>query len=204
MASSKVHCISEMASSSSSSESVCCSSSDETNSKRESLTVWMKSLVMQGNGCTVFNENGAVVYRMDNYDTKRSKKVYLMDFNGKVIFTILKKVINSVPWSIDFMCSIESTNYIVRVRNLTVLLMQKLRLFRSWEGYKSSSNNDNIWFRVKKSHCILKKKSFCKITVFSGKIERGCCSIEGYPGNFTIRNNIGKLVAQVSIFMLRI
>uniref|UniRef100_A0A803R4J6 Uncharacterized protein n=1 Tax=Cannabis sativa TaxID=3483 RepID=A0A803R4J6_CANSA len=62
-------------------------------SKRETLTMWMKSLVMQGNGCTVYNDNGEVVYRIDNYDDKDSDKVYLMDLKGKVLFTILRKKI---------------------------------------------------------------------------------------------------------------
>ncbi|XP_062119557.1 protein LURP-one-related 4-like [Humulus lupulus] len=60
-------------------------------SKRERLTVWMKSLVMQGNGCTAYNENGQVVYRIDNYDQKNSNEVFLMDLKGKVLFTILRK-----------------------------------------------------------------------------------------------------------------
>ncbi|KAK9202946.1 hypothetical protein WN943_013199 [Citrus x changshan-huyou] len=61
-------------------------------SKRESFTIWMKSLVMQGNGCTVFNENGEIAYRIDNYDNRGSNEVYLMDLRGKVLFTILRKV----------------------------------------------------------------------------------------------------------------
>ncbi|KAL6177231.1 hypothetical protein ACLB2K_048757 [Fragaria x ananassa] len=56
--------------------------------KRETFTVWMKSLVMQGNGCTAFNENGEVVYRIDNYDDKHSNEVFLMDLRGKVLFTL--------------------------------------------------------------------------------------------------------------------
>ncbi|KAL9434429.1 hypothetical protein AB3S75_029132 [Citrus x aurantiifolia] len=64
----------------------------EATSKRESFTVWMKSLVMQGNGCTVFNENGEIVYRVDNYDNKGSNEVYLMDLRGNVLFTILRRV----------------------------------------------------------------------------------------------------------------
>ncbi|XVE57855.1 hypothetical protein DITRI_Ditri04bG0123900 [Diplodiscus trichospermus] len=58
---------------------------------RETFTIWMKSLVMQGNGCTVYNENGEIVYRIDNYDKKCSDEVYLMDLQGKVLFTILRK-----------------------------------------------------------------------------------------------------------------
>ncbi|CAN6579176.1 unnamed protein product [Malus baccata var. baccata] len=35
------------------------------------FTLWMKSLVMQGNGCTAFDANGQVVYRIDNYDDNK-------------------------------------------------------------------------------------------------------------------------------------
>lgn len=61
-------------------------------SKRETFTVWMKSLVFQGNGCTVFDTNGEIVYRIDNYEKNRSNEVYLMDLKGKVLFSIRRKV----------------------------------------------------------------------------------------------------------------
>ncbi|KAL5814157.1 hypothetical protein ACOSQ4_024798 [Xanthoceras sorbifolium] len=80
----KVHPLPSSLSSSSS------SSSSYVTSKREAFTIWMKSLVMQGNGCTVFNENGDIIYRIDNYEKKRSKEVYLMDLRGKVLFTLQK------------------------------------------------------------------------------------------------------------------
>ncbi|XP_022732845.1 protein LURP-one-related 4-like [Durio zibethinus] len=67
------------------------SSSNYVTSRRETFTIWMKSLVMQGNGCTVYNENGEIVYRIDNYDKKCSNEVYLMDLQGKVLFTIQRK-----------------------------------------------------------------------------------------------------------------
>lgn len=62
-------------------------------SKQETFTVWMKSLVLSGKGCAVFDSDGHVVYRVDNYDCKRSNEVHLMDFSGKVLFTITRKVI---------------------------------------------------------------------------------------------------------------
>lgn len=71
-------------------------SASSSSTKRETLTVWMKSLVMQGNGCTAYNENGQIVYRIDNYDQKDSNEVYLMDLRGKVLFTILRKVSTSL------------------------------------------------------------------------------------------------------------
>ncbi|KAK3013036.1 hypothetical protein RJ639_008237 [Escallonia herrerae] len=62
-----------------------------TSSKQEIFTIWMKSLILSGNGCTVFNSSGQIVYRVDNYSHKSSNEVYLMDIGGKVLFTILRK-----------------------------------------------------------------------------------------------------------------
>ncbi|XP_016648879.1 PREDICTED: protein LURP-one-related 11-like [Prunus mume] len=60
-------------------------------SKQETFTIWMKSLILSSNGCTVFDSNGRIVYRVDNYDCKCRGKVYLMDLKGKILFTILRK-----------------------------------------------------------------------------------------------------------------
>ncbi|KDP25461.1 hypothetical protein JCGZ_20617 [Jatropha curcas] len=89
----KVHPLPLSTESTSSSPSCCCSNSSDnyyTTSKKETFTIWMKSLVMQTNGCTVYNENGEIVYRVDNYDKKGSSEVYLMDLKGTVLFTIRK------------------------------------------------------------------------------------------------------------------
>ncbi|XP_022969857.1 protein LURP-one-related 4-like isoform X1 [Cucurbita maxima] len=71
-------------------ESACfpCMTAD---SNPETFTVWMKSLIMQGNGLTVFNGNGQIVYRIDNYDEKSSREVFLMDLRGKLLFTLRQK-----------------------------------------------------------------------------------------------------------------
>ncbi|CAI0476338.1 unnamed protein product [Linum tenue] len=52
--------------------------------------MWMKSLVMNGNGCTIYDQNGAVVYRVDNYQKKGGREVCLMDLKGNLVFTILR------------------------------------------------------------------------------------------------------------------
>ncbi|KAL8543722.1 hypothetical protein ACS0TY_004328 [Phlomoides rotata] len=60
-------------------------------SEKETFTVWMKSLVFNGNGCTVFNCRGEVVFRVDNYQKRCSSKVFLMDSGGKTLFSIYRK-----------------------------------------------------------------------------------------------------------------
>ncbi|XP_055820534.1 protein LURP-one-related 4-like [Solanum dulcamara] len=59
--------------------------------KRETFTLWMKSLVFHGNGCAVFDSKGQLVYRIDNYSKKCSKQVHLMDLKGTVLFSLCKK-----------------------------------------------------------------------------------------------------------------
>ncbi|KAK6137619.1 hypothetical protein DH2020_028645 [Rehmannia glutinosa] len=53
----------------------------------------MKSLVFHGNGCTIFNSEADVVYRVDNYQQRCSSKVFLMDSSGKVLYSINKRII---------------------------------------------------------------------------------------------------------------
>ncbi|XP_017698331.1 protein LURP-one-related 11-like [Phoenix dactylifera] len=73
------------------SSSSCSSPSMEITSRREVYTLWMRSLVFHGNGCTVYDSNGRIAYRVDNYACKCSDEVFFMDHSGKVLFKILRK-----------------------------------------------------------------------------------------------------------------
>jgi len=60
--------------------------------EQESFTIWMKSLVFNTNGCTVFDSKGNIIYRVDNYNSKSCREVYLMDLSGHVLFTLRRQV----------------------------------------------------------------------------------------------------------------
>ncbi|KAK1374397.1 LURP1-related protein domain containing protein [Heracleum sosnowskyi] len=59
--------------------------------RQKTYTIWMKSLVANGNGFTVYDSYGEVVYRIDNYSTKCCRQVYLMDLHGNVLFSMFQK-----------------------------------------------------------------------------------------------------------------
>ncbi|CAL5214780.1 unnamed protein product [Lathyrus oleraceus] len=71
---------------------------DQCLNKRERYTVWMKSLVLHSNGCTVYDSNGNIVYRVDNYDTKGGREVNLMNLKGNVVCTIKKRLLAFGSW----------------------------------------------------------------------------------------------------------
>lgn len=60
--------------------------------RTEAFTIWMKSLIFNGNGCTAFNSNGDMIFRIDNYNSKHNHEVFLMDAKGQVVASILKRV----------------------------------------------------------------------------------------------------------------
>ncbi|KAI3891840.1 hypothetical protein MKW92_018235 [Papaver armeniacum] len=74
------------------------SSSCFVTSTRRTLTVWMKSLVFNGNGCTAYDSSGNIVFRIDNYDQKLKNEFYLMDVHGHVLVTILKRKLSVVKF----------------------------------------------------------------------------------------------------------
>ncbi|KAL6616655.1 hypothetical protein ACP70R_038925 [Stipagrostis hirtigluma subsp. patula] len=59
--------------------------------EKQVYTVWMKSLVFNGHGCTIYGQDGRVAYRVDNYACSRSREVYVMDSGGKTLIKLLKK-----------------------------------------------------------------------------------------------------------------
>jgi len=62
----------------------------------EVFTIWMKSLVLNGSGCTVYDSAGSIVYRVDNYGARRAADVCLMDVSGNVVLQILKKKVTKL------------------------------------------------------------------------------------------------------------
>jgi hypothetical protein len=57
------------------------------------FTVWMKSLVLNGHGCTVYDSGGGIVYRVDNYGSRcGGGSACLMDLDGTAVLSVVKKV----------------------------------------------------------------------------------------------------------------
>ncbi|GJN16837.1 hypothetical protein PR202_gb03861 [Eleusine coracana subsp. coracana] len=54
-------------------------------------TVWMKSLVFNGNGCTVYGDDGGVAFRVDNYGCRGGREVFFMDCTGRSLIRIQRK-----------------------------------------------------------------------------------------------------------------
>ncbi|XVF51515.1 hypothetical protein PTKIN_Ptkin04bG0191000 [Pterospermum kingtungense] len=102
---------------------------------RETFTIWMKSLVCHTNGCTVFDSKGEIAYRVENYDTKGCSEVHLMDLQGQVLFTILKKK------------------------------LQIFGCWNGYRGDFTSTKKEKPWFQVKRSCSIVKRDFSCQVTV---------------------------------------
>lgn len=56
------------------------------------LTVWKKSLLLSCKGFTVFDCQGNLVFRVDNYSARTKDEILLMDAAGTPLLTIRRKV----------------------------------------------------------------------------------------------------------------
>ncbi|KAJ6962445.1 protein LURP-one-related 4-like [Populus alba x Populus x berolinensis] len=129
----------------------------------------MKSLLCQTNGCTVFDSDGDIVYRVDNYDKKCRNKVYLMDLRGRVLVTIRRK---------------------------KVFLFRQWRGYKS-DGLKSKPQEP--YFQVKRCSEIFERDLSCQIAVRSSDAQESCYyKLEALSGKlaFKITNSNGEIVAE--------
>ncbi|KAG6415872.1 hypothetical protein SASPL_123291 [Salvia splendens] len=102
-----------------------------TSSKQEVFTLWMKSLIMSTNGCAVFDSNGCIVFRVDNYSHRCTTQICIMDATGKVLLTIVKKKFSLFKtWE-----GYRSTKSTDGRRKKPVFQVRKLMGIRAFLGY---------------------------------------------------------------------
>ncbi|XP_077230750.1 protein LURP-one-related 11-like [Tasmannia lanceolata] len=136
---------------------------------KEIFTIWMKSLISNSKGCTVFDSNGKIIYRIDNYEQKYSDEVYLMDLRGDVLFTILRKK------------------------------LRLFGRWEGYKSNGSKMEQEKPWFKVRKPCRILKGDPPCQVTVGWNKDRPDCYRIEGLAGKSACKivDKAGRLVAEV-------
>ncbi|RCV28916.1 hypothetical protein SETIT_5G440900v2 [Setaria italica] len=142
--------------------------------EKQVYTVWMKSLVFNGHGCTIYGQDGRVAYRVDNYACSRRREVYIMDSGGKTLIKLLKK-------------------------NFGVFKTWKGYSYCNGPAGLEQEES-KPWFSVQKSHRILKEEgpysSCAMVTVcVSGKVYK----IEGvsHKSEYRISDPDGEVVAEM-------
>ncbi|XP_020272402.1 protein LURP-one-related 11-like [Asparagus officinalis] len=133
--------------------------------------MWMKSLVLNGNGCTIYNSDGRIVYRVDNYARKSSHEVYLMDHGGRILTKILRKK------------------------------PRVFGQWEGYRRDRLLAEEQEPWFRVQKTSRILKRgRPFeARVTVGKGNNNLSCYKILGSPRKteYKIIDMEGKPVAEL-------
>ncbi|KAL5053060.1 hypothetical protein RYX36_033742 [Vicia faba] len=127
--------------------------------KRERYTVWMKSLVVHSNGCTVYDSNGNIVYRVDNYDRKGGREVNLMDLKGNVVCTIKKRLLafrcweghkEEQPWFQVKRCFTGKIGCTIKVGSQE-LCIERMSIGKSF-GFRMVNKNGGIIAEAKQKH----------------------------------------------------
>ncbi|CAO1940834.1 unnamed protein product [Urochloa humidicola] len=149
----------------------CAAPADPT--EKQVYTVWMKSLVFNGHGCTIYGQDGRVAYRVDNYACSRSREVYVMDSDGKTLIKLLKK-------------------------NFGVFKTWKGYSYRNGPAGLEQENS-KPWFSVQKAHRILKKGQYSSRTVVTICVSGKVYKIDGMSqkSEYRISDANGEVVAEM-------
>ncbi|XP_042020194.1 protein LURP-one-related 4-like [Salvia splendens] len=134
-----------------------CSSSSE----KETFTIWMKSLVCHGNGCTVFNSVGNVAFRVDNYQQRCSSKAFLMDSTGNILFSLNRKKLGFGSWE-----GFKWIDSVVRMEKPYIRVRRNGGILRKDNSCQVSVGCDESSYTITG----FEGKSNLKITDFSGQI----------------------------------
>ncbi|XP_047952051.1 protein LURP-one-related 11-like [Salvia hispanica] len=137
--------------------SVSSSSLSSPERERETFTVWMKSLVFHGNGCTVFNSGGEVVFRVDNYQKKCSRKVYLMDSSGQTLFSMYRKKLYF--WG----------------------------FWEGFKHSKGGKEEKKPWFKVRRNHTIFGREISCRVVLKLEENSESYYRIIGLEGKASLK-----------------
>ncbi|XP_073136281.1 protein LURP-one-related 11-like [Henckelia pumila] len=128
-------------------------------SEKETYTIWMKSLIFHGNGCTIFNSRGEIVFRVDNYQQRCSTKVFLMDSEGQVLFSLTRKKLRIFPCWEGF----------------------------KWIDSKAGKTERLPWFQVRRNHRILGRDTSCKVSFKCDEKVGSCYKILGLEGKSMLK-----------------
>ncbi|KAG6431767.1 hypothetical protein SASPL_109850 [Salvia splendens] len=137
--------------------SVSSSSLSSSEKERETFIVWMKSLVFHGNGCTVFNSGGEVVFRVDNYQQKCSRKVYLMDSSGKTLFSMYRKKLYFFGF------------------------------WEGFKHSKGGKEEKKSWFKVRRNHTIFGGEISCRVVLKLEENSESYYRIIGLEGKASLK-----------------
>ncbi|XP_073301344.1 protein LURP-one-related 11-like [Primulina huaijiensis] len=126
--------------------------------EKETYTMWMKSLIFHGNGCTIFNSKGEIAFRVDNYQQRCSTKVFLMDSEGQVLFSVTRKKLRIFP------------------------------CWEGFKWIDSKGETERLpWFQVRRNHRILCSDTSCQVSFNCDEKIGSCYKIIGLEGKSILK-----------------
>ncbi|XP_073049247.1 protein LURP-one-related 11-like [Primulina eburnea] len=138
-------------------------------SEKEIYTIWMKSLMFHGNGCTIFNSKGEIAFRVDNYQQRCSTKVFLMDSEGQVLFSLTRKKLRIFP------------------------------CWEGFKWIDSKGKTERLpWFQVRRNHIILRRNMSFQVSFKCDEKIGSCYKILGLEGKSILKiiNFSGQILAE--------
>lgn len=130
------------------------------------LTVWKKSLLFSCSGFTVFDPNGNIVFRVDNYCSDSKNEVVLMNAAGIAILTMRRKKLSLRNEWQGFLGEFQAAQkplFAVRRRRTILFPSKRKTLAKVYLGSSDRSKLHCEYLRIEGCYA---KRSFTSLTTF--------------------------------------
>ncbi|KAL9994659.1 putative tubby-like protein [Helianthus debilis subsp. tardiflorus] len=169
------------------------------------LTVWKKSLLFSCDGFTVFDNNGNLVFRVDNYAAGNKSEVVLMDANGRSLLTIRRKRASITDnWLVY---NGETTvNHRFSVTKRVNLLNAKVIAHVSTTGSPNNNNKKGVAYEIEGSYarrcCVVYDDKRRCVAEIKRKEAVGGVALGGDVFRLVVQPELGSTVAMALVVVL--
>ncbi|KAJ0735877.1 putative tubby-like protein [Helianthus annuus] len=168
------------------------------------LTVWKKSLIFSCDGFTVYNSNGNLAFRVDNYFVKGNREIVLMDALGCGLHTVRRKMLSLVDNFLVY--DGESVNPRFSVTKHVNVLNTKSLAYVSTVGSSKNRNKRNVIYEIQGSYaqksCMVYDDKHRCVAEIRRKEAKGGVALGGDVFALVVQPSIDPAIAMVLIIVL--
>ncbi|KAF5783967.1 putative tubby-like protein [Helianthus annuus] len=166
------------------------------------LTVWKKSLIFGCEGFTVYNSNGNLAFRVDNYFVKGNREIVLMDALGCSLHTVRHKSLADNFLVYDG----ESVNSRFSVTKHVNVLNTKSLAYVSTVGSSKNRNKIHVIYEIQGSYaqkfCMVYDDNHRCVAEIRRKEAKGGVALGGDVFALVVQPSIDPAIAMVLVIVL--
>ncbi|XP_076895981.1 protein LURP-one-related 8-like [Bidens hawaiensis] len=170
------------------------------------LTVWKKSLLFSCDGFTVYNSNGNLVFRVDNYAGSNKSEVVLMDASGRSLLTLRRKKARITDSWLAYDGETTANHRFSVTKHVNFMNAKSIAHVSTKGGSPNNGNKKNVAYEIEGSYsqrcCVVYDDKLRRVAEIKRKEAVGGVALGGDVFRLVVQPEIGSTVAMGLVVVL--